>query len=57
MLLVLGFIGLDKSVFHNIHHARGVIESWVQHYNQERPHSSLGYLTPDEYRQQLEQAA
>ena len=48
---------LNESVFHNIHHARAVIESWRQHYNQERPHSSLGYLTPDEYRQQLEQAA
>jgi len=48
---------LNESVFHNIHHARSVIESWRQHYNQERPHSSLGYLTPDEYRQQLEQAA
>ena len=48
---------LNESVFNNIHHARAVIESWRQHYNQERPHSSLGYLTPDEYRQQLEQAA
>ena len=48
---------LNESVFHNIHHAKSVIESWRQHYNQERPHSSLGYLTPDEYRQQLEQAA
>ena len=48
---------LNESVFHNIHHARSVIESWREHYNQERPHSSLGYLTPDEYRQQLEQAA
>ena len=47
---------LNESVFHNIHHAMGVIESWRQHYNQERPHSSLGYLTSDEYRQQLEQA-
>ena len=48
---------LNESVFNNIHHARAVIESWRQHYNQEQPHSSLGYLTPDEYRQQLEQAA
>ena len=48
---------LNESVFNNIHHARAVIESWRQHYNQERPHSSLGYLTPDEYRQLLEQAA
>lgn len=48
---------LNESMFNNIHHARAVIESWRQHYNQEQPHSSLGYLTPDEYRQQLEQAA
>ncbi|MDE0512517.1 MAG: integrase core domain-containing protein [Gammaproteobacteria bacterium] len=48
---------MNESVLLNIHHAWAVIESWVQHYSQERPHSSLGYLTPDEYRQQLEQAA
>ena len=48
---------LNETVFRNIQHARIVIESWRQHYNHERPHSSLGYLTPFEYRQQLEQAA
>ena len=48
---------LNESVFRNIHHARTVIASWRQHYNHERPHSSLNYLTPMEYRQQLEQAA
>ena len=48
---------LNESVFHNIHHAQAVIEAWRQHYNQARPHSSLGYLTPTEYRQQLERAA
>jgi putative transposase len=26
--------------------ARAVIESWRRHYNEVRPHSSLGYLTP-----------
>jgi hypothetical protein len=26
--------------------ARVVIESWRRHYNEVRPHSSLGYLTP-----------
>lgn len=26
--------------------ARVVIERWRQHYNEVRPHSSLGYLTP-----------
>ena len=30
-----------------------VIESWRQHYNEIRPHSSLGYLTPNEHKQQL----
>jgi len=48
---------LNESVFRTIHHAKAVIESWRQHYNHDRPHSSLGYLTPMEYRQQLEQAA
>lgn len=48
---------LNESVFRTIHHAKAVIESWRSHYNYERPHSSLGYLTPMEYRQQLEQAA
>ncbi len=48
---------LNASVFHNIRHARVVIESWRQHDNQARRHSSLGYLTPDEYWQQLEQVA
>ena len=26
--------------------AKAVIETWRQHYNEVRPHSSLGYLTP-----------
>jgi len=29
--------------------ARVVIEGWRRHYNQVRPHSSLGYLTPAEF--------
>ncbi|MHC4183793.1 MAG: integrase core domain-containing protein [Planctomycetota bacterium] len=29
--------------------ATTVIESWRKHYNHDRPHSSLGYLTPIEY--------
>ncbi|MBT5449014.1 MAG: transposase, partial [Gemmatimonadetes bacterium] len=27
--------------------ARVVIEDWRQHYNEERPHSRLGYLSPE----------
>jgi putative transposase len=29
--------------------AKVIIESWRQHYNAVRPHSSLGYLTPNEF--------
>jgi len=28
-----------------------VIEDWRRHYNETRPHSSLGYLTPAEFKQ------
>lgn len=29
--------------------AKVIIEAWRQHYNQVRPHSSLDYLTPNEF--------
>jgi hypothetical protein len=29
--------------------AQIVIESWRQEYNHYRPHSSLGYMTPEEF--------
>jgi putative transposase len=32
--------------------ARVVIENWRRHYNAVRPHSSLAYLTPHEFKQQ-----
>ena len=32
--------------------AKEVIEGWRQHYNTVRPHSSLDYLTPSEFKQQ-----
>jgi putative transposase len=35
------FIGMD--------HARRVIEAWRVDYNIERPHSSLNYMTPEEF--------
>ena len=32
------------------------IEQWRQHYNEVRPHSSLGYLTPAEFKAQPDQS-
>ena len=32
--------------------AKHVIEQWRRHYNEVRPHSSLGYLTPAEFTRQ-----
>lgn len=39
--------------FRNRIEAKVVIEQWRQHYNDVRPHSSLGYLTPNEFVRQL----
>ena len=41
---------LSVQWFRNRIDARVSIEQWRQHYNQVRPHSSLGYLTPAEYK-------
>lgn len=40
---------LNMEIFRNGAEARIVIEAWREHYNTERPHSSLGYLTPTEF--------
>lgn len=37
---------LDAEVFHSLAEARVVIEEWRRMYNQQRPHSTLGYQTP-----------
>jgi len=37
--------------------AKVVIEAWRQHYNEVRPHSSLGYLTPNEFVERLARSA
>ncbi|MBM3492652.1 MAG: IS3 family transposase [Alphaproteobacteria bacterium] len=38
---------LNGEVFYSLAEARIVIESWRQHYNTQRPHSSLGYRPPE----------
>jgi putative transposase len=40
---------LAVSWFQNLLDARRKIAVWKKEYNQERPHSSLGYLTPKEF--------
>ena len=39
---------LNEEVFWHERHAQVVIERWRRHYNDERPHSALGYRTPAE---------
>lgn len=41
---------LDLDWFRNREEARVMIETWRAHYNDVRPHSSLGYLTPNEFK-------
>jgi hypothetical protein len=40
---------LNAHVFEGGRHAQGVVEAWRIAYNEERPHSSLNYMTPAEY--------
>jgi len=40
---------LSRYLFANVREAQEIVEAWRQEYNQYRPHSSLGYLTPAEY--------
>jgi len=47
---------LRVSWFQNLFEARRQIAAWRKDYNEERPHSSLGYLTPREYAAQNSKA-
>lgn len=40
---------LNQHWFINLDDARRTIDGWRHHYNNERPHSSLGYLTPSDF--------
>ena len=40
---------LNQCLFVSVREAQETVEAWRQEYNQYRPHSSLGYLTPMEY--------
>ena len=45
---------LNREIFRNLAEARVIVESWRVEYNERRPHSALGYLTPDEYKNQID---
>lgn len=40
---------LNVHQFESLAHAKATIEAWRVDYNQRRPHSSLGHLTPNEF--------
>ena len=44
---------LRVSWFGNLFEARRKIAAWRKEYNQERPHSSLGYRTPEEFAREV----
>lgn len=48
---------LNEHWFRNLPEARSVIEDWRIEYNRIRPHSSLGYQTPEEYAMNLSTAS
>jgi putative transposase len=48
---------LDAELFHSLGEARGKVETWLDWYNGERPHQSLGYATPLEWWEAAPQGA
>lgn len=40
---------LNMNIFNSIAEAKKILGLWKDHYNNERPHSSLNYLTPKEF--------
>lgn len=43
---------LNQQWFNNLTDARAIIDAWRHHYNDERPHSSLGYKPPAVFERQ-----
>ena len=40
---------LNETLFRSLPHARAVLAAWRRDYNEERPHSKLGWMTPRSY--------
>lgn len=47
---------LNETMFKNMSHACAVIATWVKDYNEDRPHSALGYATPKDFAQGIASA-
>lgn len=47
---------LNMEEFHSITEARVITEMWRREYNDERPHSSLNYMTPLEFKEAWEKS-
>lgn len=45
---------LDMYLFRNIQEVQHITDTWLKHYNEERPHESLNHLTPMNYLKQLQ---
>jgi putative transposase len=48
---------LNANWFHGLDHAREVIAEWLEDYNERRPHSPLGGLTPTEFERAQERTS
>ena len=46
---------LEDNMFNGPDHARALIGAWSQRYNEEHPHSALGWLSPNQYARQWAQ--
>jgi putative transposase len=40
---------LNETLFRSLPHARAMLEDWRRDYNEQRPHSKLGWMTPRAY--------
>lgn len=47
---------LNMELFDSLKEAQMLVESWRHHYNTERPHSALNYMTPHQFIQQWRQS-
>ena len=43
-------LAIRMELFRSVQEAQVLADHWRRHYNQERPHSSIGYQTPVEFR-------